>query len=69
VAVPAAIPESSPAPVTVATEVGVLVHVPPIVASLKSSEVPIQRARPPEITAGTGLTEILFVTVHPTPNE
>jgi hypothetical protein len=49
---PATIPEVDP---TVAIPVLLLVHIPPLVASVKVTEVPTSRVLTPEITAGNEL--------------
>ena len=67
--VPAFIPVTLPMLFTVATDVGALFHVPPVVASFKVVVDVTQIFGVPEIVAGVGFTVTTAVTVHPVPNE
>lgn len=66
-AVPAETPVTIPVEPTVATDVLPLLHVPPLVASLRVVTSPAQTTIVPVIDEGAGLTVILCVTklVHP----
>ena len=57
-------PEDTP---TVATEVLLLIHVPPAVASLNVVDDPIHTDVVPVMAAGSGLTVTTLVTKQPTP--
>jgi hypothetical protein len=52
----------------VATDVLLLLHPPPVVASLKVVDVPVQKFVTPAIAAGALMTDIDKVTVHPAPS-
>ena len=69
IAVPALTPDATPLkePI-VATAMLLLLHVPPIVASLSVVVLPTQTAVTPVIAAGSGLTVIIVVVRQPVPN-
>ena len=69
VAVPALTLVIVPVVPIVATVVGLLLQVPPAVASLTVIVEPMQTDVPPLIAVGTGLTVTVVVTVHPVPRE
>ena len=69
VAVPAETPVTNPVPETVATDVVLLFHAPPNVASLKRDIVPAQKEVVPVIAAGEVLMVIALVTMQLDPNE
>ncbi len=50
---------------TVATDVLLLIHVPPLVASVSVIAIPVQSRVFPEIDAGDGLTVTIVVAVQP----
>ena len=52
----------------VATEVLLLLHPPPVVASLKTVAVPVQKLATPVIDAGALITDIDKETVQPAPS-
>ena len=60
---PLTIPEADP---TVATEVALLVHVPPVVALLRVVVDPIHTFATPEIVSGKAFTVATFTVEHPT---
>lgn len=65
VTVPAATPDTTPVPLTVASAVLLLLHTPPVVASLRASVVPAHRAVPPDMFAGAAgmvTTDMVCVT-------
>lgn len=68
-AVPADIPETSPAVPIVATVVGVLLHVPPEVASDSVAPAPAHAEDAPVIAAGAGwtVTGVVANAAHPAP--
>jgi hypothetical protein len=70
VAVPTEMPETVPlvAP-AVATEVLLLLQVPPVVASLKTVDAPTHIIVVPVIGNGLGPTVTVVVTMHPVPKE
>jgi len=66
VAVPAVPPVATPVPdTTPAVAVLLLVHTPPVDASVKVVVVPGHIDKFPAIAAGAGLTVIVYVVVHP----
>ena len=68
-AVPAAMPITTPEALIVPVVVGVMLHVPPVVASVSEVVVPIQIVVLPRMAAGAALTTTAFVTVQPLPSE
>ena len=68
-AVPADIPDTMPVEPTVAMSVAPLVHTPPVVVQLSAVVCPAHKPIVPVIGAGLALTVIIFVVVHPVPNE
>jgi hypothetical protein len=64
--VPGISPLTIPA-VTVATDVLLLLHVPPDVGSVSDVDIPIQVLGVPEIDDGNGLTVNVVSAVHPVP--
>ncbi len=69
VALPAVTPDTRPPEVTVATAVLLLVHVPPVAASVNKEVAPEHIPVEPRIAAGDGVTVITRVTVQPEPRE
>jgi len=69
VAIPAVPPVTTPAPLIVATEVGVLLHTPPVVASLSVIVVPLHNDVAPMMPAAPAFTVTVAVTVQPLPSE
>lgn len=65
-AVPKLLPVTHPVEATVATEVLLLLHVPPVVVSDKQFVPPRQMFAFPEIAAGSGFTFIVFIATQPT---
>jgi hypothetical protein len=47
----------------------ILLHVPPVVASVSVTELPIHNDDGPKTAAGSGFTVAGVVTVHPVPRE
>ena len=68
-AAPALLPMTTPEELTVATTVLLLLHTPPVVASLKLVVVPVHIYGVPVMATGDGITVMDFVTVQPLPNE
>jgi hypothetical protein len=62
-------PVTTPEVLIVPVVVGVMLHVPPVVASVSGVVVPTQIVVLPRIAAGAALTVTDFVTVHPLPSE
>lgn len=60
---------TTPEELTVATTVLLLLHTPPVVASLKLVVVPVHIYGVPVMATGDGITVMDFVTVQPLPNE
>ena len=56
-------------PDTVATDEGVLLHVPPVVVSVSTVVAPAHNVVTPLIAAGEAVTVSVLVTVHPVPSE
>jgi len=69
VAVPAAPPEIKPVAPTVAIPVALLLHVPPLMASVNVVVAPAHTAVTPVMINGDELTATILVTVQPEPNE
>ena len=69
VSVPGVMPVTVPAAFMVAIVGVLLLHVPPLVASLSTTVVPAHRFIVPVMPAGDALTTIARVTVQPVPNE
>ena len=67
--VPPDIPLTSPDVPTVAKWVSLLLHVPPVAASLNIVVAPWQMKSSPVIEGGEGLTVAGIVTVQPEPSE
>jgi hypothetical protein len=68
-AVPAVTPLAIPPVVTVAIVVGMLLHAPPLVASLSAVVVPLHIFRVPVMAAAPALTVTTAVTVQPDGSE
>jgi hypothetical protein len=69
VAVPATIPVTTPvAETTVATEVLLLLHVPPVDVLVNAIVKPSHTVDEPDMAAGSGLTVITAVLIQPVPN-
>ena len=69
-AIPVVTPDTEPELTsTVAMDVLALLHVPPEVASLKIVVVPTQKVATPVTDAGSGLTVIEVVAIHPALSE
>ena len=68
--VPAVIPVTTPVPEpTIATVCALLLHVPPVEASVKLTEEPTHTVAVPVMPAGTGSTVTVVVAVQPKGNE
>ena len=68
VAVSAVIPVTMPALPT-ATAVLVVLHTPPVVASVSVAAIPVYKTELPLIAAGNGVTVSVRITVQPVPSE
>ena len=69
VAVPCVTPDTVPVLLIVAVAVGVALHVPPVVTSLRTVVDAAHTLVVPEIAAGAGFTVTTAVTVQPVPSE
>ena len=67
--VPAVNPLTTPVPAIVATVVLLLLHTPPVVASVNGVVWPMHRIVVPVIADGDALMVTIFVTVQPDPKE
>jgi hypothetical protein len=62
-------PVTTPEALIVPVVVGVMLHVPPVVASVSGVVVPTQIVALPRMAAGAALTVTALVTVQPLPSE
>jgi hypothetical protein len=63
------IPQTEPEPLTVATDVGVMLQAPPVVGSVNVVQLPVHIFGLPPILPGAAVTVINLVTVQPDPSE